>query len=84
MTLDLAIHEEEPIEVLFRKLDTGVRDARIELAKVQLELNLQITDLQLKAQLSTPPEVKKQHATVVTEAIVAVDNAVAGYTQIFE
>jgi len=51
---------------------------------VQLELNLQIVDLQLKAQPSAPPKVKEQCATVVKEAIVVVDSAVADCTQLFE
>ena len=45
MVPELAIHEEEPIKVHVRKLAIGVCNARTELAKVQLELNLQIADL---------------------------------------
>lgn len=43
------------IEVHICKLDTGVRNARTKMVRVQLELNLQIIDLQLKAQPSTSP-----------------------------
>ena len=84
MVPELAIPEGEPIEVPVRKLAIGVRDDCIKLAKVQLELSLQIVDLQWKAQPSTLPEVKEQHATIVTEAIAVVDSAVAGCTQLFE
>ena len=45
MVSELAILEGELVEVHVRKFATGVRDARIELDKVQLELNLQIVDL---------------------------------------
>lgn len=59
MFLELAIQAEEPVEVHVKKLVAGVHDGREEMAKVQLELNLQITELQLKAQPSTPPKVKE-------------------------
>jgi len=45
MVPKLAIPEEESVKVHVRKLSTGVCDACIELAKVQLELNLHIADL---------------------------------------
>lgn len=41
MVLKLAILEEEPVEACIRKLATGVRDTRMEMVQVQLELNLQ-------------------------------------------
>lgn len=45
MVPELAIHEEKPIEVCVIKLVTGVCDARTEMKRVQLELNLQIIEL---------------------------------------
>jgi len=72
------------VEAHVRKLATGVRDARAEMARVQLELNLQITDLELKAQPSTPPEVKEQRTTMVTIAMAAVDSVVTEYVNLFE
>lgn len=42
---ELAIQAEEPVEVGIRKLAPRVREAKEEIAKVQLELNLQITEL---------------------------------------
>jgi len=84
MVLELAIPEEELVKVRIHKLAIGVRDTRIEMAQVQLELNLQITELQLRAQRSTPPEVKEQRATIITEAVTAVESAVADCTQLFE
>ena len=59
MVLELAILEEELVEVHIRKLAIGVCDARTEMARFQLELNLKITELQLKAQPSTLLEVKE-------------------------
>jgi hypothetical protein len=62
MVPELAIPAEAPAEARIQRLAAGVREAREEMAKVQLELNLQIAELQLKAQPSTPPEVREQRA----------------------
>lgn len=45
MVLELEIQAEEPVEVRIRKLAIVVCDARVEITRVQLELNLQITKL---------------------------------------
>ena len=70
----------EPVEVCIHKLATRVRDTRTKMARVQLELNLQIPELQLRAQGSTLPEVKEQQVAIVTEAVAAVENVVADCT----
>lgn len=49
MVPELAIHIEEPTEVHVRKLAARVCEAKKEMTRVQLELNLQIVKLQLKA-----------------------------------
>lgn len=54
------------------------------MARVQLELNLQIVELQLKAQPSTPPEVREQRANTITVAIAKVNNVVTDNTKLFE
>ena len=59
MVPELAIPDGELIEVHIHKLATGVHDTCTELAKAQLELNLQVANLQLKDQPLTPPEVKE-------------------------
>lgn len=59
MVLELAIQAEEPAEVRIWKLAAGMCKAKEEMAKVQLELNLQIAKLQLKAKPSTPIEIKE-------------------------
>ena len=43
MVPELAITKEEPVEVRIRKLAMRVNDTCAEMARVQLELNLQIT-----------------------------------------
>jgi len=55
----LAIAADLLVEVWIHSLASGVLDAREEATKVQLELNLQIAKLWLKAQPSTPPEVRE-------------------------
>eukprot|EP00253_Pinus_taeda_P013908 PITA_13908 len=58
MVPELAILEEEPVEVRTCKLAIGVHDTQTKMARVLLDLNLQITKLQLKAKPSTPAKVK--------------------------
>lgn len=84
MVLELVILEEDPVNVCIHKLATGVHEIRTKMERVHLELNLQITKLQLMAQPSTPPEVKEQQATTIFEAVAVVDITVVDYTQLFE
>lgn len=84
MVPELAILEGELVKVSIHKLAIWMHNARIEMVRVQLELNLEITELQVKAQPSTLSEVKDQRANTVIEAIAMVDSAVADYTQAFE
>lgn len=55
--LEMAITADLLVEVRIHNLVTGIHEAREEMTKVQLELNLQIAKLQLKVQPSTSPEV---------------------------
>lgn len=66
------------------KLTAGVHDARTELAKVQFELNLKITELDLRAQPLTPPEVKEQREATIKNVVTTVDAAVNYCTALFE
>ena len=84
MVPELAIPKEETVEVCIYKLATGVHDAQKKMARVQLELNLQITQLQLRAQPSTLSYVQEQRETAVTEVVAAVNSVVADCTQLFE
>lgn len=59
-------------------------EARSELAKVQLELNLKITELALRDQPLTLPEVKEQCEATVRDAVAAVNSAVKECTTLFE
>ena len=54
------------------------------MAKFQLELNLQIVELQLKAQPSTPPEVREQCANVITSGMEEINSVVRDCTRMLE
>jgi len=57
--LELAILEDLLVKVQINRLATRVHKAREEMTKVQLELNLQIIELRLEVQPSTPPKVRE-------------------------
>lgn len=57
--LELAIATNLPVEVRIHSLACGFYDAKEEMTKVQLELNLQIVELRLNAQPVTPPKVRE-------------------------
>lgn len=54
------------------------------MAKVRLELNLYIVELWLKAQPSTPPEMREQCTNTITMGIKEISNAVRDYTKMLE
>lgn len=54
------------------------------MAKFQLELNLQIVELQLKAQPSTPPEMKEQRSNTITAGTIEINSAVMDCTKLFK
>lgn len=84
MVPELAIQVEEPVEVCVQKLVARVYEVKEEMAMVLLKLNLQIDELQLKAQPSTLPEVKEQHTSTITTTIAKVNSATTDYTNLFE
>jgi len=51
------------VEAQIQRLAIGVFEVREEMKKLQLELNLQITELRLKVQLYTALEVREQRAS---------------------
>lgn len=72
------------MEAKIKKLVASVRDTKTEVAKVQFELNLKITEFELKSQPSTPPEVREQHKAAVKDGVTAVDAVVVDCTVLFE
>lgn len=69
MVPEFSIPIEAPTKVPIRRLAARVCKARDQMDNVQLELNLQITKLQLKAQPSTPPEVREECASTITSGM---------------
>jgi len=82
--LELAIPADIPAEVRIHRLATGVCEAREEMTKVQLELSLQIAELRLKVQPSTPPEVREHRANTFTMGLDKIDDAVRDCTNMLE
>lgn len=58
--------------------------AREEMTKVQLELNLQIIELWLKVQISTPLEIREQRASVVAAGLEEIGGVVRDCTDMLE
>ena len=81
---ELHIPEETLLEAKIRKLAACVHDAKTEMTKAQFELNLKITELELNAQPSTPPEVREQCEAAVKDAAATVDAAVEDCTTLSE
>ena len=82
--LELAIPADLPVEVQIHTLETIVREDREETTKIQLELNLQIIELQLKVQPSTPPEVREQLVGAITTRLEGMGGLVWDCTSMLE
>lgn len=81
---ELDILADIPVEAWIHRLATWVHEAREEMTKVQLELNLQITELRLKAQLSTASEVREQWASTIIMRLEEIRGAVRDSTSMLE
>jgi len=72
------------VDARIRKLLAGVRNARTKLANVKFELNLKITELELRAQPLTPLEFREQCKAAVKDVTSAEEAAVKECTSPFE
>lgn len=63
---------------------TGLHRAQEEAAKVQLELNLQIVELRLKAPPSTPPEVKEKCDHTIQSELEVIEHVVHNCTGLLD
>lgn len=77
---ELAITTNLPVEVRIHSFTSGVRDVREETTRMQLELNIQIVELRLKAQPCTPLEIKEQRANAITAGLEEIGGAVRDCT----
>jgi len=84
MVPELEIPIDAPAKARIHKLATGVSEAREEMAKVQLELNLQIVELRLKAQRSTHPKVREQSASAITSRMEEISSVVRDCTRMLK
>lgn len=71
------------MEEKIRKLATGMRDAKTEVAKVQFLLNLKIIELELISHPSAPPKVREQCEAAMKNEVTIVDAVVVDYTILF-
>lgn len=81
---ELAVIADILVEAPLHRLAAGVREVREEMTKVQLELNLQITELWLKVQPSTPAEVREKCASTITAGLDEIGSAVQHCTNMLE
>jgi len=81
---ELAIPADVPAEVWIHRLVARVREAMEETTKVQLELNLQIAQLRLKVQPSTPLEVRKQCTSAIIARLEEIGGAVRECTNMLQ
>ena len=80
----LAIAVDTPTKARIHMLASGVREAREEMTNVQRELNLQIAELRLKAQPSTPLEVREQHICAIITGLEEIRGVVQDCTSMLE
>lgn len=71
---------ELPTTKRVHRLAVRVYEARDEMTKVQLELNLQIAELRLKVQPSMPPEVREQCAHAIQTGLEKIGQGVQDCT----
>jgi len=84
MVPELAIPANAPAEARIHRLAAGVHEAWEEMTKVQLELNLQIVELWLKVQSSTPSEVREQRVNSITLGMEEINSVVRDCTRMLE
>ena len=81
---ELHIPKDAQLEAKIKKLIAGVREANTEVGGVQFELNMKTTNLQLKLQPTTPPEVREQHGSTIKEGMATLDTVVADCLVVFD
>ena len=82
--LELTIMVNLPVEVRIHSLVSGVHDTREEMKRVQLKMNLQITEIWLKVQPSTPPEIREKHANTIAVGLEGIGGAVCDCMNMLE
>ena len=81
---ELSIAADLPTEVWIHYLASGVHNAQEETTRVQLELNLHIAELQMKAQPSTALEIREQCTNAIVVGMEEIGGEVRDYTNMLE
>lgn len=81
---ELHISEDAQPEAKIKKLAASVCEAKVEVGRVQFELNMKIIKLQLKLQPTTPSEVWEQCEATIKEGMTTLDAIVIDCTTLFE
>jgi len=66
------------------KLASGFHEAKEAATRIQMDLNLKIVELWLKAQPSTPPEVREQRVGDIQKGLGEIEQAVQSCTTLLE
>lgn len=82
--LELNILVETTSTEKIQKLATAVKESQDEIVRVRFEMQLQISELQLKLQPMTPPEVREQCEATIEEGMTMVEDVVKGCKELFE
>ena len=61
-----------------------MKELKEEISKVRFELQLQISELQLKLQPTTPPKVREQCEATIKANMNTLEDAIKGCSQLFE
>jgi len=82
--LELEIVTDLPVGLRIHRLASGFREAKEEATRIQLDLNLQNSEIQLKAQSSTPSKVREQCASAIQKGLEEIRQVVQNCTPMLE
>ena len=82
--LELEIAIDLAVGMWIHQLASGFCEAKEEATRIPLELKMQNFELRLKAQPSTPQEVRDQHASNIRKGLEEIEYAVQSYTMLLE
>lgn len=83
IVLEMDIPKAEPVEMRVQKIAMGMCNTRKKLAKIQMELNIKIIELQLKAQSSNLLEAMEHCMTTMADVIEVVASALMDCMTLF-
>lgn len=81
---DLLIQMEVASKEKLHKLAATVKESKAEVERVKFEMQIQVPDLQMKLQPTTPPEVWEQHEVAIKADMEVLEVGVKDCSQIFD